>query len=159
MFTLGIQQKALQCLTSRSMLWTGNSALPSVWRVYLHRPELPWWYWGEAFAQERPGGCWLSKRTFLCSESWQGLWELSCPSLLLSENWEPPSAWPEDTGWTQLWHWAVGWTGKREAALRQLWPHAGACTPSSQNYKEHAEVSKCSFCYNRSCTPFGAENL
>lgn len=43
MFALGIQKKALQCLTSRSMLWTGNSALPSVRRVYLHRFMLSWW--------------------------------------------------------------------------------------------------------------------
>lgn len=110
MFTLGIQQTALQCLTSRSMLWTGNSALPSVWRVYPHRSELPWWYWGAEPAQGKPRGCWLSKRltwTCLCSESRQGLWELYCPSLLLLWNWEPPSACPEDTGWIQPWHWRV----------------------------------------------------
>jgi len=111
MFALGILQTPLQCLTSRSMLWTGNSALPSVWRVYLHRFMLSWQYWGAAFAQGRPGGLWLSIRlTRTCPSLWKltGFMGTTVPlanfagELLLPKKRDSPSAWPEDTGWIQL---------------------------------------------------------
>lgn len=104
MFALGIQQMALQCLTNRSMPWTGNSALPSVWRVYLHRFMLLWWYWGAVFAWGKLGGHWLFTRLTQTSSLLWKLMGFMGTALLLAAF--TALAWNRRLSFTLAWgHW------------------------------------------------------